>query len=224
VTDGSIRDNQGRPDYVFGAEMVSPILSGDEGFAELRKVCNVLESLGCKVNKSCGLHVHVGARNENLSFFKSFVRLYQQAEPVIDSFLAPSRRGAMGGNGFCRSVRLNDAALEAATNLEQVAQSIGQTVDPRQARSPGRYCKINLQSFGQHGTVEFRHHQGTVDADKVENWVRFCLRMALAARNGATPANTIEALLSTIGASESETRYITGRLNYFARLAARAAA
>jgi hypothetical protein len=42
--------------------------------------------------------------------------------------------------------------------------------------------------------------------------------MSLAARNGATPANTIEALLSTIGASETESRYFMGRMNHFARL------
>ena len=34
----------------------------------------------------------------------------------------------------------------------------------------------------QHGTVEFRQHQGTVEHDKAENWVKLVLRMVLTAR------------------------------------------
>lgn len=218
VTDGSLGD------YVHGAEIVSPVLSGDSGFEQLRKVCTALTTAGVKVNKRCGLHVHIGARNEQLSFFKNLINLYVAAEPAIDSFLAPSRRGPQGGNGFCKSIRVNAARLNDAANLDQVAQAIGQTPGTHEARSRGRYCKLNLQSFWQHGTVEFRHHQGTVEANKAENWVRLCLRMALAARKGNTPATTLEGLLATIGATESESRYFTGRAAYFTSRQTRRAA
>jgi hypothetical protein len=214
VTDGSLGD------YTHGCEVVSPVLSGDEGFAQLRKVCEVLTAQGCKVNKKCGFHVHIGARNENLGFFKSLLSLYAQAEPVIDSFVAPSRRGPFAGNGFCKGMRINQAAFDAAQTVDDVTRAVGQTPGVAHVRGSGRYFKINMQSYWQHGTVEFRQHQGTVDANKAENWVRFCLRMALAARSGAAPASTLEALLTTIGASETESRYIANRIAYFARATA----
>lgn len=218
VTDGSLLD------YSNGSEIVSPVLSGDEGFTALAKVCEVLTSLGCKVSKKCGLHVHVGARGEPVGFFKNLVRLYKKAEPVVDSFLAPSRRGSFAGNGFCNTTNINETAMDAASTVEQVATASGQDHGVYSARSSRRYRKLNLQSYWQHGTVEFRHHQGTVEADKACNWVRFCLRLAVAARNGATLTDgTLEALLSTVGATETETRYFIGRAAYFARAVARVA-
>lgn len=224
VTDGSLGD------MIHGAEVVSPILSGDDGFAQLRKVCDALTAAGCRVSKSCGLHVHVGARSENLQFFRTLVKMYAAAEQAIDSFLAPSRRGS--ANTYCMPVRLQGDVANART-IEGIANCIGQTSQNGTSRrgrrtgivgrGTGRYCKLNLQSYWQHGTVEFRQHQGTVDAAKTENWVRFCLRMAVAARAGAAPATTLEALLSTIGATESEAAYITARARMFNRVLGRVA-
>jgi len=42
--------------------------------------------------------------------------------------------------------------------------------------SPGgsRYYGLNLQAAFEHGTVEFRCHSGTVDAEKITNWAVLC--------------------------------------------------
>jgi hypothetical protein len=218
TTDGSLMNR------TYGSEIVSPVLSGDEGFSQLTKVCEVLTALGCKINKKCGMHVHVGARNENVDFFKSLVRLYSKAEPVVESFLAPSRRGH--ANPFCGPVRINQAKLDAATTVEQVAEATSQnhSPNPRDSilRSANRYRKLNLQSFWQHGTVEFRQHHGTIEATKVCNWVRFCLRMVLAARKGVVLTDvTLESLLSVVEATESEKTYFNGRKTFFDRAANR---
>jgi hypothetical protein len=221
TTDGSLMN------YTSASEIVSPVLTGDDGFSQLTKVCEVLTSLGCKVDKKCGMHVHVGARNENVDFFKSLVRLYSKSESAVESFLAPSRRGY--ANPFCGPVRIDNARLDAATTVEQVATATSQnhSTNPRDSilRSANRYRKLNLQSFWQHGTVEFRQHHGTVDADKACNWVRFCLRMVLAARKGAVlTETTLEALLTLLETNETETRYFTGRKTFFDRATARATA
>ena len=34
-----------------------------------------------------------------------------------------------------------------------------------------RYCKVNLKSFRRHGTIEFRHHSGSTDFEKISNWI-----------------------------------------------------
>lgn len=197
VTDGSLGD------YYRGAEVVSPVLQGQEGFEATRKVCQTLTRLGCKVNRKCGLHVHVGVRNEQIDFFKRLARLYQVAETAIDQVLAPSRRGY--SNVYCQPVRVN-SALDHATTVSQVASTV----------SSSRYCKLNLHSFARHGTVEFRQHQGTVEGDKVIHWVQFCLRMCLGARKGVEPANSLESLLVSLEATDTELNYFRSRASYFA--------
>src|SRR5947209_4242565 len=54
--DGSIRPEAG----YMAAEIVSPVLKGADGLRQLKAVCDWLQSVGAKVNRSTGLHVHVG--------------------------------------------------------------------------------------------------------------------------------------------------------------------
>lgn len=213
VRDGSLDENR-------GAEVVSPILKGEQGFAQLRKVCDVLTAAGCRISKKCGLHVHVGSSTEQLDFFKNLIKLYASAEDSLDSMVAPSRRGSE--NTFCKSLKykVNYDRLEAARTIDDVTRAIGQTPGSDYTRSSGRYCKLNLQAFYQVGTVEFRQHQGTVEANKAENWVRLCLRMCLTARKGQTRVNGLHDFLTVVAATESEKQYFNNRVQFFQRRAA----
>jgi hypothetical protein len=98
--------------YGNGCEVVAPKLSGKAGFDDLSKVVKVLMDLGARVNVRCGLHVHVGVEDEGVDFFKRLVRMYAEAEDVIDSWMAPSRRRE--NSGFARSLknRVNWSKLE----------------------------------------------------------------------------------------------------------------
>lgn len=213
VTDGSLGD------YTRGIEIVSPVLYGDAGLEAVAKVASVLKSAGCKITKRCGFHVHVGARNEGVDFFRNLAKLYASAEPVIDTFMAPSRRG--NTNNYAQSVVHNNT-IDSATTLIDVARSMGQS--NYSIRGAGRYKKLNFQSFWQHGTVEFRHHQGTVDAEKIKNWIRFCLLMCTAAKGGKSSARTMDELMDAIQASETERRYFKSRVTHFNRAIPRSSA
>src|SRR5215207_6179043 len=131
VTDGSLGD------YSRGAEIVSPILSGEEGFAAMRKVCETMLAAGCKIKRNCGFHVHVGARrhSRNVNFFKSLLKLYRRHEAVIDGFLAPSRRGT--SNVYCRTMQtFNMERLDATNQVSDLQTLLGT-----------RYMKLNLESL-----------------------------------------------------------------------------
>jgi len=215
VTDGSLGD------YSRGAEVVSPVLRGAHGFDQLNRICQALKAIGCTVTKKCGLHVHVGAQGWSVDTVKNLVALYHSAEGTIDAFMAPSRRGSQGGNGFCGSIRLRPQMLRDATTWDTVAQAIGQTPGRHNARGGGRYCKLNLQSYWQHGTVEFRHHQGTVEADKAVNWVKTCLRMALAAQDGVHAAASHEEFFAVIKSPSAEAAFFASRRDFFITQATR---
>jgi hypothetical protein len=55
-------------------ELVSPVLQGEAGLAELKKVCEVLTTLGAKINKTCGLHIHFEAVDFNLKQWKNLIK------------------------------------------------------------------------------------------------------------------------------------------------------
>jgi hypothetical protein len=169
VSDSSLRSPQ-------GAELVSPVLSGQAGFDALRKVCEVLEAHNVGINRHCGLHVHVGARGRPVGFVRNLLRLYAHLEPALDSITARSRRG--NGNHYCQStqekVQRLDNMIGGALTLPDLLRVYAPT-------EHARYEKLNLAAWWRHGTVEFRQHQGTVRFDRIAHWVKMCLRMFHAA-------------------------------------------
>jgi len=221
VPDGSLGD------YVRGAEVVSPPLNAtEEGFAVMRKVAAKLQSVGCTVNRHCGFHVHVGARNRDVNFFKRLWRAYWQYEPAIDSVIQPDRRM---NNRWCRPLSFRDAEVENATDMRGFATAM------RAHDDSARYHKLNFNSYRRHGTVEFRQHGGTVEVTKAEMWVRFCLRltawasssdavMPSARSTDRATASDLQKLFDLVGADLNEQRYLNDRAARFARRAARQAA
>lgn len=210
ITDGSLGN------YRSGAEVVSPILSGMEGIEMIRKVCRVLGETRCRANRRCGFHVHVGARGRPFAFFKNAMMMYAKFQDVLDTVVAPSRRAS--ANVYCNPVRL-DPSWETATELNQLSRS----------NQGDRYRKLSVASYWRHGTIEFRHHQGTVEAEKAENWVRMCLRLAASAARVTAEAigaalPSLEGFAALVGLKATELAYFLNRARYFETRIARAQA
>jgi len=158
VSDCSIRGND-------PIECVSPVLNGgNTGFDSLKTCCDVLNAIGAKVNRSTGLHVHVGGNITEQQYCNTFVNYYY-LEGVINKFMSASRRY---GNQYCKPLRsINERALLDATTIEDVLYAMRQD----------RYYKINACSWSRHHTIEFRQHQGTTEYKKISNWARFCIKL-----------------------------------------------
>ena len=167
VSDASVRG---------GFEVVSPVLQGEAGIKEAMTVAEALSDAGATVNRSCGFHVHFDAADLSAADVKAIVHRYAAHEAEIDAFMPPSRRG--GENSFCLPVsRFLTRRFDEARTMDELA-----------AAQPGRYFKVNLQSFRRHGTLEFRQHSGTVNATKVANWVRFLGEFIDQCKRPAAPA------------------------------------
>jgi hypothetical protein len=157
VSDGSLTGNE-----TF--ELVSPILKGEAGLAELMKVCDVLNKCGAKVNKTCGTHVHLNARDFSLDQWKRIYINYGRLEKVIDGFMPESRRA--DNNRYCkgfRSVQNFETQIKNAQDLQKIENLLLNS----------RYWKVNPQSYSRHRTCEFRQHAGTTDFVKISSWIRF---------------------------------------------------
>lgn len=179
VQDGSLGFDRGA-----SVEVVSPILSGEEGLLEVARVMSAIQAFGAFVSKRCGFHVHVYAGDLNLKQMQSVAINFVNCETAFDALVQPSRRGnenqfilsnRIGFGGSCENEMINRAiaAYESADSIVQLCRIAGSTnINGSYAT---RYRKLNFDSYHRYRTVEFRQHGGTVDALKATNWVRLCI-------------------------------------------------
>lgn len=207
VTDASVDD---------GFEVVSPILRGAEGMEEARKVFEALKAAGAKVDRRCGFHVHVDARDLAVNQVANVVKAYVQYEESFDKLVPASRRG--NANRFCMSVRraIGGENVAAAFAKVNACESIYQL---RNLLSRNRYHKLNLESLVRHGTVEFRQHSGTVEHDKALAWVALAVGLV----DGVTAYKSIRPDVKQ-GDIEKLLQYAPGKARTFLRRRAEALA
>lgn len=172
-------------------ELVSPILRGEEGLKELKKVCNVLKLAKAKINRSCGLHIHFDARNLQINDWKNIYKNYISLEEEIDSIMPMSRRDST--NTYCKSLLYRIQTKEQAFSIIDSCNTVNEI--SRKITGNDRYYKINAESFTRHGTVEFRQHSGTIEFDKINNWVKICSALIDKSSNGIT--NCLNDILNT---------------------------
>jgi len=190
VSDSSVHGSYG---FTGSNELVSPILKGLNGKRQLEIVLKVLNDLGCKVNRSCGLHVHhdvtdtmVKGKKEATVFLNNLIKFTCKFEHFIYRLISPSR---LTGS-WCQPARSYFTNMRNAdANLSQISKYIFKNVkdqcDDKYNRygrgqtnsytpntlQRGRYCGLNLKNIWTRGSVEFRYHQGTLNFDKIWSWV-----------------------------------------------------
>lgn len=153
VSDGSV---QGTDAF----ELVSPILEGLEGLEQVKTVCRVLSQLRAKINKTCGLHIHFDASGFGIDQLKNTVINYAHYEGIIDSFMPASRRA--NNNTYCQTLTNIAGQVERTTTINELVHL-----------QSTRYYKLNLKAYLRHKTIEFRQHSGTVEFEKISNWILF---------------------------------------------------
>lgn len=119
----------------------------------VQKACKALANAQAKVNRTCGLHVHIDCRKRDSE--KVYARLVR-ALKWLYAIVSPSRRtvpddGQYGGF-YCHRNR-----------------------STRFRGERNRYRAINAHAFSRHKTIEVRLHHGTIDAAKILPWVRLLL-------------------------------------------------
>ncbi|WKV22481.1 putative amidoligase enzyme [Bacillus phage vB_BceS-M2] len=151
-----------------GLELVSPPLKVAEMAEQLETICGVLNEIGAKVDKTCGLHIHHHIDDLDLQGIKNIYELYNKHAEHIDATMPKSRRGStqMNGDiyGYCKPI--SETELRAVRGANSVAEI--KSVFTGSAR----YRVINFQAYVKYGTIEFRQHSGTVDFTKIMMWLR----------------------------------------------------
>lgn len=151
------------------AELLSPglpPLSGLEGFRQMDVVFETLNEMGGQVNTSCGFHVHMDARGLSQNAIRAAAGFYAVNQSWFDMLVARSRRG--GNSATHGGARMENSELR---HLDQIGRN-GYYID---SFNWDRYCTVNLAAYSRHGTIEFRQHQGTLNATKAKTWVKLLL-------------------------------------------------
>jgi hypothetical protein len=186
VTDGSLSDRHGRG----CGELVSPILNGVEGLRNVVNTITALNNAGGTVNRSCGLHVHVGADGLSVADMGNIAVRYAVYENVIDSWMPASRRAS--ANQYCGTMRyLIERDRYNSSNPYNYITSMSQARSSTSLAGIfyNRYQKVNFQSLSRQNTIEFRQHGGTCNAEKITNWIVFLLGFVETSRLGNLSAS-----------------------------------
>ena len=187
LNSAEIRGCDVKPDGTPGvdAEIVLPPLAPcDFAWDYIKSICRVLDRVGASVNSKCGLHVHIG--NAPLNDDTHAVRF------CGDSILERHRTGRYITGAYADP--MDFVAVQDIMFRYTRQQSTINTMFPR-SRTDNRYCAplslarierattvseltfgkfttVNLETWSR-GTIEFRQASGTVEADKIINWVKF---------------------------------------------------
>ena len=166
VTDSSVNPRGCGNMNDHGNEIVSPILYGIEGLKELETVCNTLEEVGAKVDRTCGIHVHHDITDMNIEQIKNIFKIYNKYNNYIENIMPRSRR-AEARNTYCQPFSEREKeVMYNATTLQEMKQGL---VD--------RFKTVNFTSYTKYGTLEFRQHSGTVEYEKIKAWVLTTAKM-----------------------------------------------
>ncbi|MAS82796.1 MAG: hypothetical protein CMF45_08905 [Legionellales bacterium] len=183
--DGSIHGT--RSGYV-GCEYVSPIMKGEKGLENLMKFVDLLKERGHRVNRSCGVHIHLG--------LKSIVGENASPDDVV-AFLAQLNKyvfnwqdALFGQTGTRRGEMTYSARMQAGENMVERIKTISEkpkgTKTEQDIREVGyastRYRAVNLTNMtrgnSSSATIEFRFGAGTLNPNKLLMHFASCVFMA----------------------------------------------
>lgn len=146
-----------------------------------------LRRAGAKVNRSCGLHIHIDGANHNAKSLKNLAFTFRAKQDLIFKAVAPYR----STNSYCKP--LTDDLVDNIKKIKSLDDekikdawydTYSDSVYSTDAHYHGsRYHALNYHSLWYRGTVEFRLFNSTLHAGEVRAYINLCLAMSAAAIN-----------------------------------------
>ena len=194
-----------------GWEAVTAPMAGDYIAKILGDLGDAFEDAEATANDSCGLHVHVDARDLMWGDLEKLLRIFAHIEPVMFAIGGQNRQR----NDYCApSARVFTDALTCADRKGAILSLVesGGYVSPSRGRevgkgriskkASGRYRSLNICPWlarmraGKDRvpdcTVEFRLHRNTLDAKRVIGWTQLCVQIVdFAARASASEVDAL---------------------------------
>lgn len=183
-------------------ELKTPILSGKRGFKTLEIVMNTLVENNCFVTEADGLHVHHDAPEfiNNIDNCIRLVKSWNQNRHLIYEFVDPERGSQYDGD-YWACPRWTDSAIEELERKREI---------PYWNRND-----LNLLALNEHGSIEIRLHEGTLDYSEAESWIRFGQRFIdNSLKHSMREAKDAEHLLKKIRVAKGAEKVLIDKAKY----------
>jgi len=168
--DGSINVND---EEYKGAEYISHPMAGDYLFRQIDNMGNYLLDNDFEVNRSCGLHIHIDARDLFYEQLKGILMVTKTFEDIIFKIVPPSRSKSR----WCKRVPMSKHNINRINSNSDLIESWYESSDcypDFDKYNDSRYHGLNLHARVYLGTIEFRYHSGTNNPTKIKNWITIC--------------------------------------------------
>lgn len=162
---------------LYSVEVVSPICKYED-IETVQEIIRQLRHAGAKVNPSCGIHIHVDARNHSPQTLRNVVNIMASKEDLLYKTL----KVKVDRENYCQKAdtrfldRLNDRQPKTMEQLEELwyngSSRRGNHYDHT------RYHALNLHSVFSKGTIEFRLFNSTLHAGEVKSYIQLCLAIS----------------------------------------------
>jgi hypothetical protein len=161
-----------------GVEVRSPILKGTKGLEWLKECMQAIRENDGYVTRADGMHVHHEGKPG-----------YRDGIPKVLSALHCIRLVHSWGNNndhLCQFVA-ERRRLDSASYCGKVWKRQENLKKAEELQFPGKYSDLNLRPLNSLGTIEVRLHEGTLDFNEAEAWIRLCQSLIDHAANADAP-------------------------------------
>lgn len=148
-------------------------------------------------NARTSVHVHVNVRDLSMQQLRMFVALYVVFEDVIFNYVGDVRRN----NNYCipncedSSTISLLACLSTESRWREFSES-GRMSYASGMVMPSKYSAMNFVPLHDFGTLEFRHHAGTHDKERLLEWINILLSLKKWARDSTVSINDLAMYIS----------------------------
>lgn len=150
-----------------GYEINTPVFQSD--ISSLGLLLRDVVSLGGKVKKTCGIHVHHDCTNFDARRLLNVIQLYSMFSEKALKYFIPKHRW---DNSYCRSYKSSEKAEYIIDDLKtSIASQISASSCKEYTYGYDRYMDVNLRSYYDHNTIEFRQFQCTLEYEEILAWV-----------------------------------------------------
>jgi len=150
-----------------GGEVTSPILTSNNDFKYLKKICDIIKFCNGEVNINTAGHIHIGSQIfEDQKHLNNFIFLWSTFEDVIERFLSGE---------FVKNEHLNILAKSCRKEFIEQKYNIEKILELRKKynRHPKTYAVsfYNFSSFQyqEDNTIEFRKISGSLETEIWQN-------------------------------------------------------
>lgn len=162
---------------LYSVEVVSPICKyGD--IETVQEIVRQLRHAGAKVNPSCGIHIHVDARNHSPQTLRNVVNIMASKEDLLYKAL----KVKVSRENYCQKAdtsfldRLNNDRPKTMERFEELWYNGNSRRSVHYDHS--RYRALNLHSVFSKGTIEFRLFNSTLHAGEIKSYIQLCLAIS----------------------------------------------